>query len=360
MAQINTIQNQPLYVNEIKAFSELEYVSWDMLRDKTILIVGATGLIGSCLIDCLMYCNEIGKTSVRIIATSRNAIRAQERFMNYLNRNEFRYVQHDCFYAFPEEVIGKIDYMINAASNTHPVVYSNDPVGTITTNIFGTYNLLEYLIKQNNCRMLFLSSVEIYGENNTGKDDFSEEDCEYIDCNTKRAGYPESKRLSETLCQAYISKYGVDIVVARLCRVFGPTMIDSDSKALSQFIKKAVMDEDIVLKSEGNQYYSYIYSFDAVAALLVILLKGEKGLAYNVADEKSNITLKELANIIAELVNRKVIFELPNSIELSGFSTATKAILDSSRINKLGFKCRYNIKRNLYKTIKILKGLSSL
>ncbi len=254
--------------------------------------------------------------------------------------------------------IGKIDYAIHAASNTHPIAYSTDPIGTITTNIFGTYYLLEYL-KSQKTRILFVSSVEIYGENRGDIESFSEKDFGYIDCNTMRAGYPESKRLSESLCQSYIEKYKMEIIIARLCRVFGPTMLESDSKALSQFIKKAVKGEDIVIKSEGKQFYSYIYVFDAVSALLTIVLKGQMGEAYNVSDDNFNITLKDLSEKIATSVGKKVIFELPDKKEQKGYSTASKAILDSTKLKKLGWNAFFSLKESVAETITILKRIYS-
>ncbi|MBR4329596.1 MAG: NAD-dependent epimerase/dehydratase family protein, partial [Candidatus Riflebacteria bacterium] len=268
------IINNPIYIDDLKKIADFD-LPWEKLENKTLLIIGATGMIGSCLIDCLMYRYQNLDSNITIIALSRNENRAKLRFSKYWNSPNFKYISHDCLERLPA-FIGKIDYAIHAASNTHPVAYSTDPIGTITTNIFGSYNLLEYL-KNQKCRILFVSSVEIYGENNTNKISLSENECGFIDCNTMRAGYPESKRVSESLCQAYISKYQMNIVIARLCRVFGPTMLESDSKALSQFIRKAVKGEDIVLKSEGKQFYSYIYVFDAVLALFIILLKGLTG-----------------------------------------------------------------------------------
>ena len=157
----------------------------------------------------------------------------------------------------------KLDYIIHLASNTHPKSYANQPISTITTNVLGTINLLELAKNNPGSRVLLLSSVEIYGENKSNeKESFSEKDFGYIDCNTVRAGYNESKRCSETLACAYNSECGVDFVIARLCRCYGPTLLKTDTKALSQFIFHALKSENIVLKSEGLQNYSYIYASD--------------------------------------------------------------------------------------------------
>ena len=206
-------------------------------------------------------------------------------------------------------------------------------------------------------RMAFASSNEIYGENRGDVEKFDEDYCGYINSNTMRAGYPESKRCGEALCQAYIRQKGLDVVIPRLTRSYGPTMLMSDTKAISQFIRKGIAGEDIVLKSEGTQYYSYTYIIDAVTGLMAVLLMGECGEAYNISDDASDIMLKDLAGIIADQAGRKVVFELPDAVEAAGFSKATKARLDSAKINKLGWKAAYDIKEGLERTIEILKSL---
>lgn len=172
-----------------------------------------------------------------------------------------------------------------------------------------------------------------------------------------RAGYPESKRCGEALCQAYRHQKGLDIVIPRLTRSYGPTMLASDTKAISQFIKNAIQGEDIVLKSEGNQYYSYTYVADAVSGLLTVLLKGESGEAYNIADVSSDIRLKDLAGILANISGKKVVFELPDAVEKAGYSKATKARLDGSKIKELGWQPLYDIKTGLERTVDIFKRL---
>ena len=133
-------------------------------------------------------------------------------------------------------------------------------------------------------------------------------------------------------------------------------MLMSDTKAISQFIKKGIAGEDIVLKSAGTQYYSYQYVADSVSGLLTILLRGENGEAYNIAEEHSDIMLKDLAAIIAEISGRKVVFEIPNAVEAAGYSTATKARLDGRKLQALGWTPKYDMKSGLERTIRILKS----
>lgn len=344
------------YMKDICYVAGLD-LPWEKLRNKVMLISGATGLIGSCFVDVIMKRNEMGM-NCKVYALGRNADRAKERFYYCLNSNLFEFISYDISKPFIKDDIRNVDYVLHLASNTHPLQYSTNPIETITTNIFGTYNMLEFAGKHSAIRCAFVSSNEIYGENRGDVEKFDELYCGYINCNTMRAGYPESKRCSETLCQAYIRQRNMDIVIPRLTRSYGPTMLLSDTKAISQFIRKGVAGENIVLKSSGTQYYSYIYVADAVSGILTILLKGERGGAYNIADDASDIMLKNLAKIIAKYTDEQIVFELPDAVEKAGYSRATKARIDSTKLQKLGWKAKYSIKSGIEKTIRILKEIN--
>ena len=314
-------------------------------------------MIGKFLVDLLMYKNQKDNLNIKVIALGRNKEKAFKRFPDYIDNDKFIFVKQDITKTI--EYKEHVDYIIHAASNTHPLAYANDPIGTITANVDGTKMLLECAKENNECRFVFLSSVEIYGENRGDVEYFDEEYCGYINSNTLRAGYPESKRVGEALCQAYKKQYGVDIVIPRLSRVYGPTMLLSDSKALSQFILKAVHNEDVVLKSKGTQHFSYTYVADCVSAIIKIMLDGINGEAYNVCDENSNVYLKDIAATIASYNEREVIFELPSDVEAAGYSKATKALLDITKLKALGWESQNDIHQGLYKTISILKELES-
>lgn len=329
---------------------------WEELDGKRILITGATGMIASVVIDILMQRNSGGRQDIHVCAISRNGQRARERFGAYWSDPCFTWISHDVSHPLPE--LGCMDYIFHAASNTHPRAYATEPVATITANAQGTYQLLEYASGHGCRRFFFFSSVEIYGENRDGVDKFDERYSGYIDCNTLRAGYPESKRLGEALCSAFAAQDGQDYVIGRFSRVYGPTMSDGDSKAVAQFIKKAVAGEKIVLKSEGRQLYSYTYAVDAAVAALYLLLKGESRSAVNVVDPASDITLGELAGLLAEEAGTGVVFELPDEMEKAGYSTATKAVLDGARLGQLGWEAHTQIRQGLSKTVRILKEIT--
>lgn len=330
-------------------------LSLSPLAGKTILLSGATGMIGKCIIDLIMQYNHahVGEEAIRLIALSRNEQSAKVRLAEYWNEESFRYVACDVNREIPE--CGQADYIIHAASNTHPLQYSQDSIGTITANVIGTKNLLDYAVGHKTERFCFVSSVEVYGENRGDVDRFKEDYLGYLNCNTLRAGYPESKRVGETLCNAYGQTHQLDFVIPRPSRVYGPTMLSSDSKAIAQFIKKAAAGEDIILKSAGTQLYSYTYALDAAMGILVVLLKGKSGEAYNISDPESEVTLRQITEWLAEDNGVKVTFEIPDVTEQAGYSTATKALLDTEKITELGWKPQTHMREGLAKTVQSLR-----
>lgn len=331
---------------------------WDRLEGKTLYLTGGTGMLGSLLIDAVMLRNETApfERQIRILAAGRNSGRAEERFSRWWDHRAFTFLEQDVRQPL-SELPESPDYWIHAASTTHPVAYATEPINTILANVEGTRNLLEQAAQSPGSRFLLLSSVEIYGENRGDTKAFSESSCGYLDSNTLRAGYPEAKRVSEALCQAYIEEKGVDAAIIRLPRCYGPTMQMTDSKAAAQFIKKAVQGEDIVLKSEGNQLYSYAHASDAVLGILWVLLTGETGEAYNLADARSDIRLKDLAKTAADHAGSRVVFDLPDETERRGYSTASKAVLDAGKLRALGWQASYDINTGIRETIDILREL---
>lgn len=350
-----SLYNSNLYLEDLAYVAGLD-LPWEQLRDRSVLISGATGLVGSFFVDVLMFKNAKG-LNCTVYALSRNAQKAIVRFSKWDNNPLLQFVSYDINKPFVRDDFGTIDYVIHMASNTHPMQYSTDPIGTITTNIIGLQNMLEFAVIHNATRFTFTSSNEIYGENRGDVEFFTEDYCGYINSNTMRAGYPESKRCGEALCQAYKAQKGLDVVIPRPTRSYGPTMLMSDTKAVSQFIKKGITGEDIVLKSEGMQYYSYSYVADTVSGLLYVLMKGKSGEAYNIADEKSDILLKDLASTIAGITGRRVVFEIPDVVEAAGYSTATKARLDGNKLKQLGWKANYGIVSGMTRTLEILKEI---
>ncbi len=350
------VYENELYRRDVAEAARID-LPWDKLQDSSVLLSGASGMIGSFLVDVIGYRNRERGMNCTVYALGRNADRARERFGCWWDEPWFRFIRADVGQPLDLPEIDQVGYVLHLASNTHPVAYATDPIGTITTNIIGTDNLLRFAAEHGAVRFLFASSVEIYGENRGDVGKFDESYLGYIDCNTLRAGYPESKRCGEALCQAYKKRCGLDVVIPRLARVYGPTMLRSDTKALSQFILKGVAGENIILKSAGEQFYSYTYVADVVSGMLTVLLKGESGEAYNIADEDSEIRLKDLAGLCAETAGKKVVFDIPDASEAAGYSKATVARLENGKLKTLGWQARTDIRSGIEKTIHILREL---
>lgn len=317
----------------------------ETLHGKTYLITGATGMVGTHLIDALMRLGD-----VKVYAVGRDKNRATERLGSYYDSPLFTFIEQDVCNEFPSDI--KPDVIIPLASNTHPLAYSQFPVETMLINIKGAEHALNLAVKTG-ATILYPSTVEVYG-NAIGEDTFSEYYTGKLNLATSRSCYTESKRTAEALCQSYIAEKGAKVKIVRLSRLFGPTMLMSDSKASSQFIKKALAHEDIILKSEGNQLFSYTYITDAVRAMLHVLVHGEEGTAYNISCESCDVRLKEFASLCAQYNGKDVIFELPSETERKGFSVAQKAVLDNTRLRSIGWTPLYDMKDALWRTLDII------
>ncbi len=341
---MDKMKKHPFYREDLRRI--LSVSSVELLKGKSFIITGATGMVGTMLIDALMLLGD-----VKVYAVGRNKEKAKERMGEYFDSPNFTFIAQDVTKPFPKDL--KVDYIIPLASNTHPLAYSQYPIETMLINIEGAKNALD-LASECGATVLYPSTVEVYGNAIDGKP-FQEGDNGQLNLSNSRACYTESKRSSEALCQSFAAEKGVKVKIARLCRIFGPTMVMTDTKASSQFLLKAVHGEDIVLKSEGNQYFSYVYVADAVMALLHVLLHGKEGEAYNISSEKTNVHLREFAQLCADASGRKVVFDLPSETERKGYSIAATAILDNSKLGDLGFMPKYEMEEAIQRTIEILK-----
>lgn len=319
---------------------------WKKLTGANILVTGATGLIGGCLVEALMM-NP--RRDYHVYASGRNEERARLRFQEFADESAFHFVKYDVMQPLQSDV--RFDYIIHAASNASPNFFAQKPVEVIKSNIDGVANLMEYGLKHGMKRFLYVSSGEVYGEGD-GRE-FTEDYSGYVNCATPRACYPSSKRAAETLCVSYASEYGADVVIARPCHVYGPHFTEQDNRVYAQFIRNVLRGEDIVMKSTGEQFRSWCYVVDCVSALLHILLKGECGEAYNIADDKSNISIKALAEIIAEIGGSKIVIDSPNTDEKKGFNSVTKSIFSTKKIKDLGWSIIGSMHDKLFATIEV-------
>ena len=328
-----------------------ESLPWEKLSGTNILITGATGLIGSTLVDVLM---SNPRRDYSVYASGRNIERGQKRFEKYLSLDTFRFIRYDVMTSLQSDV--QFDYIIHAASNASPNTFFKNPVEIVKANILGVSNLIEYGMGHGMKRFLYVSSGEVYGEGDGRV--MTEEYSGYVDCLNPRSCYPSSKRTAETLCVSYASEYGADVVIARPCHVYGPNFTESDNRVYAQFIRNILHEEDIVLKSKGEQVRSWCYVVDCVSALLYVLLKGASGEAYNIADPNSVLTIRQLAEMLAEIGSRKVVMDIPSDIEKSVFNPVSKSVFSVDKLERLGWKVSGNMYEKMSKTVSQVRHIS--
>lgn len=309
---------------------------FDEFKNASFFITGATGLIGSLLIRTLLYCNRELDLNLNVFAAVRSVEKAKGIFGE--GDGALHYVVADLA---KDEIAfdGECDYVIHAAAVTASRVMVSNPVGTIRTAIDGTEKLLKLAVEKKAKSFVYLSSMEVYGQpKSDGKT--AEKDLGYVDVSAVRSCYPEGKRMCECLCTAYAAQYGLNVKSARLAQTFGAGILPTENRVFAQFARSVMNGEDIVLHTTGESEGNYVYTADAIRAILLLLVRGESGEAYNIANEESHITIREMAELVAGEFGEgkvKVVIDIGDSAKL-GYAPPVKMWLDASKMRALGWE----------------------
>lgn len=278
-------------------------VCFERFRNKTILITGANGLLASYIVYTFLRVNEKKNINCKVLGLVRNKEKSIKKFGELLNRSDFELVVSDV--SELTNIDEKIDFIIHAASQASPIFYKVDPVGTINSNVLGTNNLLKIAKEKQVEGFLYISSGEVYGIVDTKDGDVKEEDFGYIDPTNVRSCYAESKRLGETYCVAWSAQHNIPCKIVRPFHTYGPGIKFNDGRVFADFVSNVVNGKDIVMKSDGSSRRTFCYISDAIIGFLKVLLDGEIGQAYNIANTKGDISILELAQMLCELFKEK-------------------------------------------------------
>ncbi len=330
------------------------------MRGKSVLITGATGLICSAVADLLLSLNKEQGYGMTLYFAGRDEKRVAERYEERAVQSskgvggDYTFVQYDA-------TEGKIpplhvDYIIHGASNADPKRIMAEPVETMLANIHGITGLMSSVDKSSLGRLLYISSSEVYGVNETFEP-YSEDQLGYVDILNPRSCYPSSKRAAETLCVAYAEEYGIDTVMVRPGHIYGPTVKPSDSRVSADFSFKAARGEEIIMKSKGEQLRSYTHVLDCASAILAVLIKGENKEAYNISAPIAIVTIKEMAEAFAAAGGVKITFDVPTESEARSYNKMPCSALRSDKLEALGWKAEFDMKTGAERTVTELKQM---
>lgn len=315
----------------------------------TVLISGATGLVGKYLVRFLAQ-----YFGCKVIAVVRDMEKARRIWGDLEGRVE--YIHSDITRL--EAADRSVDYMIHGASITSSRCFLAQPAEVIYTSVEGTGRMLEFARKNPVKGFVFLSTMEVYGAP-PAEEKICEAQGTNLDTMSVRSSYPESKRLCEALCAAYHIEYGIPARVLRLTQTFGPGVEYDDPRVFAEFARCAIEGRDIVLHTAGDTKRSYLYLADACTAILKVLTEGADGEAYNAANESTYCSILEMAEMVAAQAakNRiKVRLELDEKVQKErGYAPVLKMNLDTSKLQGLGWEAETGLLRMYERMIGYMK-----
>ena len=342
--------NKEILREDVEAFAR-SFELFESLRNKTFLITGATGLIGSVMVKCLVALNRQRELGIRILAVVRNLKKAEVVFadewtdmdvlqleLNEINRKTIDYA---------------VDYIVHLASPTASKFFVEHPVETLQTIFAGTCSVLEYARQIRPKGIVYASSLESYGINETDEW-ISEEFQGYINPMDVRSAYSLGKRTAECLCKSYAEEYHLPVTIARLTQTFGAGISEVEQRVFAQFARHALKGDDIELHTEGHSAKPYCYTTDVVSALLYLLVKGKAGEAYNVANKDTYISIRDMAELVRTHFCPQIAVKIVKKDD-QGYAPVTKLRLETRNIETLGWHPQYNLIEMFSRLITYLK-----
>lgn len=335
------------------AAADLPYLTW---KNRSFLVTGATGLIGSLAIKALLYISERYELNLHIIGLVRDLQKAEAVLGPWVNSNSLTLICTDL--SAPQiSYDGSVDYIIHAAAVTTSKLLVTNPVEATKTTLNGTMAILDLAVQKKIKGMVYLSSMEVYGVVSDGRD-VREDELGYVDLHAVRSCYPEGKRMCECLCNAYAKEYTVPVCSVRLAQTFGAGVSAGDTRVFAQFAKSAINSTDIILHTDGLSEGNYIYTTDALKAIFLLLDRGTPGQIYNAANEACHTTILDMAKMVAQRIcqgNIQVVISPPDNINAMGYAPKTQLRLISEKLRAIGWQPEIGLEEAYHRLIKSLE-----
>ncbi|NLX64573.1 MAG: NAD-dependent epimerase/dehydratase family protein [Clostridiaceae bacterium] len=336
----------PIIKEDARIIADFD-LPWDRLKGKTVLISGSNGYVPSYFVHAFLMRNDLYNAGIKVIALCRNKERANNRFKDYLDRDDFSLVIQDV--CDPIDIAGDIHFLIHAASPSGARERHNNPVITFNANVLGAINMLELSREKNAEGFLLVSSVDVYGMTGSA-DRLTETDVGTIDGLNIRNAYSCGKRAAETISACYCAQYGIPVVIVRPTQIMGPGIDLNDGRLHIDFISQILKNRKIVLKSDGQAKRSFMYITDAITGMLTAMLKGIPGEAYNVASEEGEATVLELASLALSLIGGNesdVIFDYKQRNSPEVLQALPNVTASSRKLQSLGWKANFTLKEGM-------------
>ncbi len=354
-------RQHPLFAEDMNTIYKTRE-SWHEFDHATIYITGATGMLASYLVYYLIWLREDKGIDLHIILNVRNVKKKQELYGDYLNMDWFHVINDDvCEVDYDTDKFANVDYIVHAASYASAKHFGTYPVETILPNVVGTNRMLNYCRTHQVRGMVYLSSTAVYGMENE-RTLLDEQQASILNLNSTGNFYGISKYCGEALCKAYALEYYVRTMSVRIAHSYGPTMdTESDIRVFSEFVKDIIQERDIVIMSDGKASRFFCYASDCISGILTVLLDGQMGESYNLGNPNEKYTIRELAEVLASLDAAKNTHIKYAHREMNAYAPPTcssECLIDVSKLEALGWKCKVDVKNGFERTIKIIKNLN--
>ncbi len=326
-----------------------EYLDNSGLQGSSLLVTGATGLIGSVIVKAaLKYNISHPERKLKICAMARSEQKALDVFKNEFDtladaeKLGISFVFSDICEPISRDI--RCEYIIHTACPTVSKFMVEHPTSVLDSIYMGTKNVLEYARGVNPRGVVYLSSMEVFGSVDS-ENRISEVELGKVDILNIRSCYPEGKRLAECMCKCYAEEYGVSVKIARLAQTFGAGVSKTENRVFAQFARSVMRGEDIVLHTTGESMGNYCYIADAVRAIFMLLEKGESGESYTVVNEEMTMQIKDMAALVTNAFSNgksKLVFNIPET-NVHGYAAPTKMRLSGEKLRSLGWTPTVNM-----------------